>query len=82
MRLETRGHRSRGNKPLALDLGKPLAELEVELLVPLRPNGALAAFLCLRRKLSGDVYTSTDLSLLATVAHHVSGELSSIGGGQ
>lgn len=79
LRLETRGRRS-GNQTTTLDLRASLAGLDAELLVPLRPQGALSAFLCLGPKLSGDVYTSTDLSLLASVAHHVSGELSGIGG--
>jgi adenylate cyclase len=43
--------------------------------VPVRQDDALAAFLCLGPKRSGDVYTSTDLSLLAAVAEKVSTEL-------
>jgi adenylate cyclase len=44
-----------------------------------RRDDALAAFLCLGPKQSGDVYTSTDLSLLATVAEKVSTELRRFG---
>jgi class 3 adenylate cyclase len=52
-----------------------LETLGAEVVVPVRQDGALAAFLCLGPKQSGDVYTSTDLSLLATVAEKVSTEL-------
>ncbi len=43
--------------------------------MPVRQDDALAAFLCLGPKRSGDVYTSTDLSLLAAVAETVSQRL-------
>jgi adenylate cyclase len=43
--------------------------------VPVQQENALAAFVCLGPKRSGDVYTSTDLSLLAAVAQTVSHQL-------
>jgi len=43
--------------------------------LPVRAGGTLAAFLCLGPKRSGDVYTSTDVSLLAAVAGAVSQQL-------
>ncbi|MEE8474456.1 MAG: adenylate/guanylate cyclase domain-containing protein, partial [Myxococcota bacterium] len=52
-----------------------LETLQAEVVVPVRQNDALAAFVCLGPKRSGDVYTSTDLSLLAAVAETVSQRL-------
>jgi adenylate cyclase len=52
-----------------------LAGLQAEVVVPVHQGDALVAFLCLGPKFSGDVYTSTDLSLLAAVAEKVSTEL-------
>ena len=52
-----------------------LETLQAEVVVPVRRNDALAAFLCLGPKRSGDVYTSTDLALLAAVAETVSHQL-------
>jgi len=52
-----------------------LETLKAEVVVPVRRDDALTAFLCLGPKRSGDVYTSTDLSLLAAVAEKVSTEL-------
>lgn len=52
-----------------------LEELQASLLVPVRRGAALAAILALGAKRSGDVYTPTDLALLAAVADKVSGEL-------
>jgi class 3 adenylate cyclase len=52
-----------------------LETLGAELVVPVWQDDALAAFVCLGPKRSGDVYTSTDLSLLAAVAEKVSTEL-------
>ena len=56
-------------------LRETLPQLDAALLTPLRPHGALDAFLCLGPERSGDVYTPTDLTLLASVAHHLSEEL-------
>jgi class 3 adenylate cyclase len=52
-----------------------LETLRAEVVVPVRQGEALPAFLCLGPKRSGDVYTSTDLSLLAAVAETVSQQL-------
>jgi class 3 adenylate cyclase len=52
-----------------------LETLGAEVVVPVRQGDALPAFLCLGPKRSGDVYTSTDLSLLAAVAETVSQQL-------
>jgi hypothetical protein len=43
--------------------------------MPLRCEGAPNAFVGIGPKRSGDVYTSTDLSLLSAVAHGVSARL-------
>jgi hypothetical protein len=68
-----------GRRPDEAPLGPfdrgALETLQAEVVVPVRQDDALAAFLCLGPKRSGDVYTSTDLSLLATVAEKVSTEL-------
>ena len=68
-----------GRKPDAADLGPfdraALAALEAEVVVPVRRDETLLAFLCLGPKRSGDVYTSTDLSHLASVAEAVSSQL-------
>jgi class 3 adenylate cyclase len=45
------------------------------MLLPIGRGETLTAFACLGQKRSGDVYTSTDLTLLAAVAEKVSGEL-------
>jgi len=52
-----------------------LETLQAEVVVPVSQADALSAFVCLGPKRSGDVYTSTDLSLLAAVAEKVSTEL-------
>jgi class 3 adenylate cyclase len=44
-------------------------------LLPVRRGADLAAAICLGAKRSGDIYTDTDLALLAAVADKVSGEL-------
>ena len=75
MGLDSRGRR-RADPEIARHVRAALNGLDAALLVPLRPHGALDAFLCLGPKCSGDVYTPTDLTLLASVAHHVSQELS------
>jgi len=68
-----------GRRPDEAPLGPfdraALETLGAEVVVPVRQDDALAAFLCLGSKRSGDVYTSTDLSLLAAVAETVSREL-------
>lgn len=52
-----------------------LDSLGAAVLLPIGRSETLAAFICLDQKRSGDVYTSTDLALLAAVADKVSGEL-------
>jgi class 3 adenylate cyclase len=52
-----------------------LETLHAEVVVPVLQGEALTAFLCLGPKRSGDVYTSTDLSLLAAVAETVAHQL-------
>jgi len=52
-----------------------LARLRAAVLLPVHRSGALAAAVCLAHKRSGDIYTTTDLALLAAVADKVSTEL-------
>jgi adenylate cyclase len=49
--------------------------LRAAVFLPVRRGTDLAAAICLGAKRSGDVYTATDLALLAAVADKVSGEL-------
>lgn len=46
--------------------------LDTAVIVPLRPHGEATAFVCLGTRLSHDVYTTTDLALLGSVAHAAS----------
>jgi class 3 adenylate cyclase len=68
-----------GRRPHQATLGPfdraALETLAAEVVVPVRGRQALAAFVCLGPRRSGDVYTSTDLSLLLAVAETVSREL-------
>jgi class 3 adenylate cyclase len=52
-----------------------LERLCAAVLLPVRRGDDLAATICLGSKRSGDVYTATDLTLLAAVADKVSSEL-------
>jgi class 3 adenylate cyclase len=52
-----------------------LETLDAAVVVPVRHGDELLALLCLGPKRSGDVYTSTDLTLLGAVADKVSTEL-------
>jgi hypothetical protein len=52
-----------------------LETLGVPLVLPIRRGPELAAFLCLGPKRSGDVYTSTDLTLLGALTDKVASEL-------
>jgi class 3 adenylate cyclase len=52
-----------------------LDTLGAAVVVPVRRQGQLVAFLCLGPKRSGDIYTSTDLALLTAVANTVSTQL-------
>jgi class 3 adenylate cyclase len=53
-----------------------LEALAAALIVPIKRSKTLIAFLCLGPKSSGDIYTSTDLTLLGAVASSLSAELS------
>jgi class 3 adenylate cyclase len=61
--------------PLAPADRAALDSLGATVLLPVGRHAPLTAFVCLGYKRSGDVYTSTDLALLAAVADKVSGEL-------
>lgn len=52
-----------------------LERLHAAVLLPVRRGDDLAAAICLGVKRSGDVYTATDLALLAAVADKIAGEL-------
>jgi class 3 adenylate cyclase len=52
-----------------------LETLGATVVVPIRRRDELTGFVCLGRKSSGDVYTSTDLALLAAVGSKLSSEL-------
>ena len=49
--------------------------LDAPLVVPVRHDGELLAFLCLGPKRSGDVYAATEVALIALVADKLSSEL-------
>lgn len=49
--------------------------LDAAVIVPVRPGGELEAAILLGAKRSGDVYTPTDLALLAAVGDKLAGEL-------
>jgi hypothetical protein len=51
-----------------------LDRLRAAVLLPVRLGADLAAAICLGYKGSGDIYTATDLALLAAVADKLSGE--------
>ncbi len=53
-----------------------LEALAAAVIVPIKRSKTLIAFLCLGPKNSGDIYTSTDLTLLGAVASSLSAELS------
>lgn len=52
-----------------------LSAFGIEVVVPVRRGGRAAAAICLGPKRSGDVYTSTDLTLLGALADKVSSEM-------
>jgi class 3 adenylate cyclase len=56
-----------------------LETLGAAVVVPVHRQEQLVAFLCLGPKRSGDIYTSTDLSLLSAVASAVSSQLERLG---
>ena len=63
------------NAPLGPFDRAALETLGAAVVIPVLRGEALLAFLCLGPKRSGDVYTSTDLSLLSAVGETVSREL-------
>ena len=66
--------RARGEQ-LTHDEQAALERLHAACLLPVRGGADRATAICLGAKRSGDVYTATDLALLAAVAHKVSAEL-------
>lgn len=56
-----------------------LETLGVSVVLPVRPRGQLTAFLCFGPKRSGDIYTTTDLTLLAAVADKLATQLQHAG---
>lgn len=56
-----------------------LDSLAAAVLLPVSRSGDLAAFVCLGHKRSGDIYTATDLALLAAVVDKMSSELQRFG---
>jgi class 3 adenylate cyclase len=55
-----------------------LEALDAAVILPIRRGDELVGFVCLGPKRSGDIYTPTDLRLLATVADKLSSELARI----
>jgi class 3 adenylate cyclase len=68
----TRLGRSRDGPVLSAKEQAALESMAIEVLVPLVLAGQLAAFVCLGEKRSGDVFTSTDLALLQSLADRAS----------
>jgi class 3 adenylate cyclase len=60
---------------LAPEEASALEAMGASLLVPLRPRGVFAGFLCLGEKRSGDVWSEADRALLAGIADKASDEL-------
>ncbi len=57
-----------------------LETLGAELIVPVHRRSGLSAFICLGGKRSGDVYTATELTLLAVVSDKLASELDRLSG--
>jgi class 3 adenylate cyclase len=55
-----------------------LTTLGAELVIPVRRTVGLAAFTCLGRKRSGDIYTATDRAVLSAVAHKIGDRLAQL----
>jgi class 3 adenylate cyclase len=68
--LEVQGFGSLGSFQRAV-----LETLGAEMVVPVRRDGQLAAFVCLGAKTSGDAYTPTDRNYLALIADKLGSEL-------
>jgi class 3 adenylate cyclase len=60
---------------LGADEASALEAMGAAVLVPLKPRGLCAGFVCLGEKRSGDVYTAQDRALLASVADKAADEL-------
>jgi class 3 adenylate cyclase len=60
---------------LGADEASALDAMGAALLVPLKPRGLCAGFVCLGDKRSGDVYTAQDRALLASIAEKTADEL-------
>jgi class 3 adenylate cyclase len=60
---------------LGEDEASALEAMGAALLVPLKPRGLCAGFVCLGEKRSGDVYTAQDRALLASIAEKAADEL-------
>ncbi len=73
--IEVGQWRRRAGAPLGPTEYAALDSLGAAVLLPIGRHEPLTAFVCLGPKRSGDVYTSTDLTLLAAVADKVAGEL-------
>ena len=56
-----------------------LDTLDAAILIPITAGDELALLICLGRRLSGDVYTPTDVGLLATLGDKASAELEKLG---
>jgi class 3 adenylate cyclase len=72
--LERSGSR-RGAAELGAFERAALEVLGVPVVVPVRHGDELAGFICLGRKLSGDIYTPTDLAFLTAVADKLASQL-------
>jgi len=66
---------TRGRGAMRATEGAVLASLGLDVVVPVRRLGKPAALICLGPKRSGDVYSSTDLTLLGALADKLSSEL-------
>jgi class 3 adenylate cyclase len=72
--IEIASHGARRG-PLTADTRAVLESLGVAAVVPVRRGGRVTALIVLGAKRSGDVYTSTDLTLLRALADKLSSEL-------
>jgi len=69
------GAAARGSAALDPFERAALETLGAEVVVPVKQRDRLVAFFCLGSKRSGDIYTPTDLALLAAAAEKFSAEL-------
>jgi len=66
------------SKDFFLEVRDEMKQHGMELFVPIAYKSELKGILALGPKLSGDIYTSSDISLLTTVASHVAAALENI----